>query len=313
MDNYVGKTVSIKAVEAGQWLAGQVSNNYVYLSTVQDPNFTSWTVEKDPIHYACYSFRLPSGHYLAGDGRINQMYLMYSKAHPVTTWVCSQTLEGSSVYMQLHEEPGSQTYSKNMYLTGQSNAIYLSEYCGSHNTQWLLEIPGGQPQPPQPPQPTPNPPQPPQPAPQPAKAFKSYEIDAELRKIPSLKNVVMPRRADPEYRSLDLATMQSIWQSSFLSKGAQLQQSENFDCDDFAFCMKAEVARYSQQNPGPTNSRNTHDGYLCGIFYAESPNLGGPSNAYNFYITANGNIEFFDPMSGTQIQPGEWNPFFSIF
>ena len=107
--------------------------------------------------------------------------------------------------------------------------------------------------------------------------------------------------------------MQSIWQSSFLSKGAQLQQSENFDCDDFAFCMKAEVARHSQQNPGPTNSRNTHDGYLCGIFYAESPYLGSPSNAYNFYITANGNIEFFDPMSGTQIQPGEWNPFFSIF
>ena len=211
MDLFVGKTVALQSAEDQQWLAADMYN-YVYTSSIQVPSATSWIVEKDPSHYNGYSFRLPNGYYLAGNAATSQMYLKASQSYPETTWACSAGSFGN-VYMQAYQQYGTITYTSSgiMFLAKRSNSntVYFTEFTGSLNTQWLPvethvqaphqptpnppQPPQPTPNPPQPPQPTPNLPQPPQPVPQPAKAFKSYEIDAELRKIPSLKNVVMPR------------------------------------------------------------------------------------------------------------------------
>ena len=326
MESHVGKTVSIQLGQGGQWLAGQGFSD-VHLSPVQDSSTTSWTVEKDPTHYTCYSFRHQDGHYLAGDGRMpqsRQVYLLNGKFHPATTWVCTDAGNGK-VYMQVYQEQG-QYFSTNIWLTGQvnavqSNQVYLTPNYGSIDSQCMVVESYGGPQPtpwPQPnPQPTPQPtpwPQPtPQPTPQPGRSFTYNEIEVKLRQtFPSLQNVQLAPLADPSYRSLDLPTMQSIWRNSFMGKGTPLYSLNNFDCDDFAYCMKAEVSHYSQKNPGPAQPGGQKDGYLCGVFYSTAT-TGNAAHAYNFYITASGEIKLFEPQSGTEMNSGYWRPYFAMF
>jgi len=106
---------------------------------------------------------------------------------------------------------------------------------------------------------------------------------------------------DQPYFVLSTGIMKLIWQRSGLSKGNLVWMKELFDCDDFAFAFKTEVAKWAANNiravpPGP----GTRSGFavLCGIMTGINPS-NSVGHCYNFTLSDDfSSILFFEPQTG---------------
>ena len=111
-------------------------------------------------------------------------------------------------------------------------------------------------------------------------------------------------RADALFHPMDYATLKKIWDGSGLS--GLKWKSEMFDCDDFAICFKAAVAKWYYNETEPAQKPMAS---LCGIIWASRPRV---AHAYNFTVDPFGQLILFEPQNGATIPTYDWNPYFCM-
>ena len=112
-------------------------------------------------------------------------------------------------------------------------------------------------------------------------------------------------KTDAKYGQMEYETLKRIWSKSGL--GHYNWQREKFDCDDFAVCFKAEVAKYCYSERVPFDAA-----CLCGIIFATNNNDKHVVRAFNFTVDAFGDLILFEPQLGAKIPFGEWTPYFCM-
>lgn len=109
--------------------------------------------------------------------------------------------------------------------------------------------------------------------------------------------------ADLHYMPMDMQQLHSVWVNSKL--GNFNWTKEKFDCDDFAVCLKAEMAKYSYSQ----QAAGGRGGSLCGIMWGAKSNA---AHAFNFTIDPLKNVILFEPQNGKEIGKDDWNPYFCM-
>ena len=112
--------------------------------------------------------------------------------------------------------------------------------------------------------------------------------------------------ADLHYMALDMEDIHAIWNESKLDQSkwdSYRWKHERFDCDDFAICLKAQVAKYSY------NQSVGKGGSLCGIVWGENNKS---AHAFNFTVDRFGKLILFEPQTGSTIDTNTWNPYFCM-
>ena len=148
-----------------------------------------------------------------------------------------------------------------------------------------------------------------------AVAIGSWEVGVDYytgREIKKIMNETYPNLnvqyyADLHYMALDLEGLQNIWKNeSTLDQsclGSYRWKHERFDCDDFAVCLKAQVAKYSY------NQSFGKGGSLCGIVWGRNDYS---AHAFNFTVDQFGKLILFEPQTGYTIDTNAWNPYFCM-
>ena len=106
---------------------------------------------------------------------------------------------------------------------------------------------------------------------------------------------------DGEYVSMSYDEMKRIWDSSSLSRHEWREQK--FDCDDFAICFKAKLAKRSYNNAYKRP-------FMCGVMFGRKPD--GSKHAFNFTVNDKGELILFEPQNGSVIPHTEWAPYFYL-
>ena len=136
-----------------------------------------------------------------------------------------------------------------------------------------------------------------------------YYTGQEIRKImnQTYPNLNVQYYADLHYMALDLEDLCRIWKNESAldqsSLGSYRWKRERFDCDDFAVCLKAQVAKYSY------NQSFGKGGSLCGIVWGRNDNS---AHAFNFTVDRFGKLILFEPQTGYTIDTNAWNPYFCM-
>ncbi|KAI0324242.1 Moa, A lectin from the mushroom marasmius Oreades in complex with the trisaccharide Galgalglcnac [Cubamyces sp. BRFM 1775] len=127
-----------------------------------------------------------------------------------------------------------------------------------------------------------------------------------LHKDPYIGKDFQSYLSDAMYLVLNRKQLQEIWPKTGLT--SKDYRPEIFDCDDFAFAYKAEVAKWGK------NAFKV-DGFaiLCGIMYGS--NERGNVHAYNWMVDPRDHYQviYFEPQDGTfKYNPG-YKAFFGVF
>ncbi|KAK0622434.1 hypothetical protein B0T14DRAFT_513868 [Immersiella caudata] len=127
-------------------------------------------------------------------------------------------------------------------------------------------------------------------------SLSSGEINAALSGLPLTQDTGVSHIMDKQYLCLPRGVINTIYAGTGLATTAWRQ--EIFDCDDFAFSMKAAVA--SSANKWPVRANGF--ALLAGFIVATKPNS---CHAFNwFYLhgedeaDGKGRLEFFEPQRG---------------
>ncbi|KAJ8475439.1 hypothetical protein ONZ51_g6541 [Trametes cubensis] len=102
--------------------------------------------------------------------------------------------------------------------------------------------------------------------------FKSYETDGMRVGLPV--STTLPSHDYYRYLILSRARLQEIWNKSGLS--SRKWREEIFDCDDFSFVYKSEVAKW-----GDNHFKADGFAIICGIMFGTNSNA---AHAYNWMI-----------------------------
>ncbi|KAH9903481.1 Moa, A lectin from the mushroom marasmius Oreades in complex with the trisaccharide Galgalglcnac [Cubamyces lactineus] len=132
------------------------------------------------------------------------------------------------------------------------------------------------------------------------------EIHTLLQNNPYIRQDFKSYISDGRYLILSRAHLQDIWRNSGLS--SRKWREEIFDCDDFSFVYKAEVAKWG-------DSQFKADGFaiICGVMFGV--NAQNEAHAYNWMVNPEdqSSIVFFEPQNNTfMINPG-YNAYFGVF
>ena len=129
-------------------------------------------------------------------------------------WTPTQVADGAYI-MKSHTSSGPKCFMNADPSAALANSVYLVDESGSVETQWLVGV----------------------------DSFTGKEVESIICKVyPDI--FIKFYQANPTYTSLlDYNLLLAIWKDSGL--GAYHWSKEKFDCDDFAICLKGEVAKYS--------------------------------------------------------------------
>ncbi|KAI0664077.1 Moa, A lectin from the mushroom marasmius Oreades in complex with the trisaccharide Galgalglcnac [Cubamyces menziesii] len=133
-----------------------------------------------------------------------------------------------------------------------------------------------------------------------------HEIHTILEANPYLKLDFKSYISDGMYLILDRTRLQAIWRNSGLSD--RKWREEIFDCDDFSFVYKSEVAKWG-------DSSFKADGFaiICGVMFGT--NAVGQGHAYNWMISPEDHsaIVFFEPQNNTFMENPGYKAYFGVF
>ncbi|KAL7282828.1 hypothetical protein ACG7TL_002241 [Trametes sanguinea] len=132
------------------------------------------------------------------------------------------------------------------------------------------------------------------------------EVHATLEANPYLRQDFKSYISDGIYLILSRQHLEDIWHESGLP--SRKWREEIFDCDDFSFVYKAEVAKWG-------DSHFKADGFaiLCGVMFGS--NSKNQAHAYNWMVSDGDHkkIVFFEPQNGTfMVNPG-YDAYFGVF
>ena len=147
-----------------------------------------------------------------------------------------------------------------------------------------------------------------------AHTIGSWEVGVDFYTGQEVKNIInqtypslnVQYYADLHYMALDMEDLHGIWNESKLDQSkwnSYRWKHEKFDCDDFAVCLKAQVAKYSY------NQSVGKGGSLCGIVWGEN---NSSAHAFNFTVDRFGKLILFEPQTGCTIDTNDWNPYFCM-
>ena len=142
----------------------------------------------------------------------------------------------------------------------------------------------------------------------------SWEVGVDFYTGQEVKNIInqtypslkVQYYADLHYMALDMEDLRGIWDESKLDQSkwnSYRWKHERFDCDDFAVCLKAQVAKYSY------NQSVGKGGSLCGIIWGEN---NSSAHAFNFTVDRFGKLILFEPQTGCTIDTNAWSPYFCM-
>ena len=114
-------------------------------------------------------------------------------------------------------------------------------------------------------------------------------------------------KADAKYRAMEYHVLKTIWDNSGLDDFEW--KREKFDCDDFAICYKAEVAKWCYRTEA-----SIPDACLCGIIWGKRTTPAGQQegHAFNFSVDPFGKLILIEPQTGNTIPTDEWTPTFCM-
>ncbi|KAJ8475454.1 hypothetical protein ONZ51_g6552 [Trametes cubensis] len=132
------------------------------------------------------------------------------------------------------------------------------------------------------------------------------EVHTVLKNNPYLRQDFRSYISDGMYLILSRERLQEIWRNSGLS--SRKWRAEIFDCDDFSFVYKAEVAKWG-------DSQFKADGFaiICGVMFGV--NAKNEAHAYNWVINPEdySTVVFFEPQNNTfMVNPG-YDAYFGVF
>ncbi|KAH9482061.1 hypothetical protein JR316_0004156 [Psilocybe cubensis] len=130
------------------------------------------------------------------------------------------------------------------------------------------------------------------------------EIKAVLSKNPHITKTCKTYLQDGLYITLPKGVREEIYSKSGLK--TLKWRNQIFDCDDFAFITKGEVAKWGAQEL-------LADGFaiLWGVMFGEK---GTSTHAYNFYLNESLDaVVFFEPQNGQEMADIGYQGYFSVF
>ncbi|KAA8906648.1 polyporus squamosus lectin [Sphaerosporella brunnea] len=132
------------------------------------------------------------------------------------------------------------------------------------------------------------------------------QIQALLAQNPRVAPVQFPSYADANYLNLPINLWNLIYAESMIAQNFHWR-SEIFDCDDFAFTLKAAVAKH-----GNDWVRADGTAILCGFMFGRKPN---GAHAYNWCLTDSLNqVTFIEPQNGTwSVDAFGYQAYFGVF
>lgn len=200
------------------------------------------------------------------------VYLSNVNAGGGSYWTPTQLSDGA-YSMKSHTTSGPKCFMSADPSAALEASVYLVDECSSAATQWQVGM----------------------------ALFTSTEVENIIcKKYPDLS--IKFYQADPTYGSLEYCLLLDIWKEAGLSP--YQFSKDKFDSDDYAICLKAEVAKYSY------NKSSLSKGLLCGIMWGK--NNQGAQHAFNFTIDPFGQLILFEPQNGQQISHNEYTPYFCM-
>ncbi|KAI9062306.1 carbohydrate-binding module family 13 protein [Trametes sanguinea] len=137
-----------------------------------------------------------------------------------------------------------------------------------------------------------------------------HEIHTVLKANPYLRRDFESYQADGMYLILSRARLREIWRQSGLRN--RNWRSEIFDCDDFAFVYKAEVAKW-----GDGQFKADDFAIVCGVMFGinDEGREADSGHAYNWMVDPedHSSIIFFEPQNNSfMVNPG-YKAYFGVF
>lgn len=284
-----GKTLVFKSMSTAgsrrylnSWAAYNTRSNAVYLEDSMD--FTKhpgchWEAEKlDDGTYSLKSMSTSSNRryldsWAASPNTGDSIYLDNDNSGGGSHWRPTQ-LPDDSYSLQSQSPSGPKRYlNSNPAYNNRGQSVYLVENTNSVGTHWMVGV----------------------------DYYSGKEVERIIYGVyPDI--TIKFYQADPKYGSLDYDLLFDIWKDSGL--GNYRWKANKFDCDDFAVCLKGEVAKYSYKQVRPDDK-----GSLCGIMWGR--NARG-AHAFNFTIDPFKNLILFEPQNGKQMAPDAYTPYFCV-
>lgn len=299
-----GSTSKYLTANPGSWRGADA----VYLSPTSGAHANQWIPERqsDGVTYALKNCDTSRGTvYLNGWGsRWRETHLSLSPAPPdnYAKWM----VEPVSNVFRLKVMSGS-LGSQDVYLSGNGAQqliyqAYLSSNPSAPETYWFVEpVPGGSPSP------LPSTITPPSMGQQ---TYSKLEVDAVVKtQYPVFANdplttlETLATVQDNTYTAMDFSKMKTIWQNSTFHTIAQSQQ---FQQDDYAKCMLAEVSTQGTK-------AGVAYAYLIGILFCYPAGNALERRALNFTIDPSGKVVLLDPATGNQEYPQNWKPMWGFY
>ncbi|KAI0664078.1 Moa, A lectin from the mushroom marasmius Oreades in complex with the trisaccharide Galgalglcnac [Cubamyces menziesii] len=136
-------------------------------------------------------------------------------------------------------------------------------------------------------------------------SLPGHEIHTILKANTYLRQDFKSYETDGMYLILSRARLQEIWNKSGLS--SRKWREEIFDCDDFSFVYKSEVAKW-----GDNHFKADGFAIICGIMFGTNSNA---AHAYNWMIDPadHSDIIFFEPQRNVFKEDPGYKAYFGVF